>query len=259
MAKEKIRLDSLLLKKGFAETVEKARSLILSGSVLINEQKITKAGLTFAEDSKIRILNVIPEYVSRGAYKLLKAFETFPISAEGRLCVDLGASTGGFTQVLLERGAWKVFACDVGYGQLAERLRNHKSVVVKDRFHLRNLSSSEIEWEKNKGDVPDPDTILIVMDLSFISLRSVFPVIREFSRENNIPKIECVTLIKPQFEADERDLIKGVLRDPKVRFRIILSLCRFLKREIGASVLGLEWSPIEGRDGNKEILLYWRP
>ncbi|TGK32743.1 TlyA family RNA methyltransferase [Leptospira gomenensis] len=259
MGKEKIRLDALLLKKGLAETIEKARSLILSGSVLINEQKITKVGLTFSVDSKIRILNVIPEYVSRGAYKLLKAFETFPISAKGRLCVDLGASTGGFTQVLLEKGAWKVFSCDVGYGQLAERLRNHQSVVVKDRFHLKHLSSSEIEWEKNRREVPDPDAILIVMDLSFISLRSVFPVISRFSKELNIPKVECVSLVKPQFEVDERDLVKGVLRDSKIRFRIVLSLCRFLKREIGASVSGLEWSPIEGRDGNKEILLYWKP
>ncbi|AOP32710.1 hemolysin [Leptospira tipperaryensis] len=257
MAKEKIRLDSLLLKKGYAETLEKARSLILSGSVLINEQKITKAGLQFSENSEIRILNVIPQYVSRGAYKLLKAFESFSLESYGKVCIDLGASTGGFTEVLLEKGAWKVFACDVGYGQLAERVRNHPSVIVKDRFHLKNLSASEIEWETLKKQVPNPNTILIVMDLSFISLRSVFPVLKRFREEKSIPKIECVTLIKPQFEADQKDLIKGVLRDSKVRWKIVRSICKFLRIEIGASILGLEWSPIEGREGNKEILLHW--
>ncbi|RHX91875.1 TlyA family RNA methyltransferase [Leptospira stimsonii] len=257
MAKEKIRLDSLLLKKGYADTLEKARSLILSGSVLINEQKITKAGLQFSENSEIRILNVIPQYVSRGAYKLLKAFESFSVKAEGKVCIDLGASTGGFTEVLLEKGAWKVFACDVGYGQLAERVRNHPAVVVKDRFHLKNLSSSEIDWENEKNHVPNPNSILIVMDLSFISLRSVFPVLKRFRQEKNIPKIECVTLIKPQFEADPKDLVKGVLRNSKIRWKVVRSLCTFLKVEIGASILGLEWSPIEGREGNKEVLLYW--
>ncbi|MBM9499974.1 TlyA family RNA methyltransferase [Leptospira sp. 201903071] len=257
MAKEKIRLDRLLLKKGYAETLEKARSLILSGSVLINEQKITKAGLQFPESSEIRILNVIPQYVSRGAYKLLKAFESFSVEAKGKLCIDLGASTGGFTEVLLEKGAWKVFACDVGYGQLAERLRNHPFVVVKDRFHLKNLSAFEIGWDTLKEQVPDPNSILIVMDLSFISLRSVFPVLKKFREEKFIPKIECVTLIKPQFEAEQKDLVKGVLRDPKIRWKIVRSICRFLKVETGASVLGLEWSPIKGREGNKEILLYW--
>jgi 23S rRNA (cytidine1920-2'-O)/16S rRNA (cytidine1409-2'-O)-methyltransferase len=257
LAKEKIRLDSLLLKRGYAETLEKARSLILSGSVLINEQKITKAGLQFPENSEIRILNVIPRYVSRGAYKLLKAFESFTVEAKGKLCIDLGASTGGFTEVLLEKGAWKVFACDVGYGQLAERLRNHPKVVVKDRFHLKNLSASEIDWDVLKERVSDPNSILIVMDLSFISLRSVFPILKKFKEEIYIPKIECITLIKFQFEAEKKDLVKGVLRDPKIRWKVVRSICKFLRLEIGASILGLEWSPIEGREGNKEILLYW--
>lgn len=257
MAKEKIRLDDLLLKRGFADSPEKARSLILSGSVLVDEQKITKVGLKFSENCEIRILNIIPQYVSRGAYKLLRAFEVFAVKAEGKLCVDLGASTGGFTQVLLEKGAWKVFACDVGYGQLAEKIRNHPAVVVKDRFHLKNLSSSEIEWEKNVLSVPNSESILIVMDLSFISLRSVFPVIHRFREETNIPKLECITLIKPQFEANENDLVKGVLRDSKIRIRIVRAICSYLKKEIGAKILGLEWSPIEGRDGNKEVLLFW--
>ncbi|MCG6166538.1 TlyA family RNA methyltransferase [Leptospira sp. FAT2] len=257
MGKEKIRLDILLFDRGYADSIEIARSLILSGSVLVNEQKITKVGLKFSEDSEIRILNVIPRYVSRGAYKLLKAFETFPFRVNGKLCIDLGASTGGFTQVLLEQGAWKVFACDVGYGQLADKLRNHSSVIVKDRFHLKNLSSLEIEWETNRFQVPNSDSIAVVMDLSFISLRSVFPVIRRFREEKNIPKLECVTLIKPQFEADEKNLVKGVLRDPKIRIRIVRSICEYLRKEIGGKIIGLKWSPIEGRDGNKEVLLYW--
>lgn len=183
MAREKIRLDVLLFERGFADSLEKAKSLILSGSVLVNEQKITKVGFKFSKDSEIRILNIIPEYVSRGVYKLLKAFEVFPLQVDGKLCIDLGASTGGFTQVLLEKGAWKVFACDVGYGQLAEKLRNHSSVIVKDRFHLKNLSSLEIEWENNRFQTPHPESIVIVMDLSFISLRSVFPVIRKLREE----------------------------------------------------------------------------
>ncbi|WP_061248986.1 TlyA family RNA methyltransferase [Leptospira alstonii] len=258
MAREKIRLDILLLNRGLAQSPEKARSLILSGSVLVNEQKITKVGLKFPKDSVIRILSVIPEYVSRGAYKLLKVFDVFPLRVDGKLCVDLGASTGGFTQVLLEKGAWKVFACDVGYGQLAEKLRNHPSVIVKDRFHLKKLCSSEIEWDTNRFQAPHPESIVIVMDLSFISLRSVFPAIRKLKEEKHIPKLECITLIKPQFEADNKYLVKGVLRDSKIRLRIVRSLCKYLKKEIGGTVLGLEWSPIEGRDGNKEILLYWR-
>lgn len=258
MAKEKIRLDVLLLERGLADSPEKSRSLILSGSVLVNEQKITKVGLKFPKDSEIKILNVIREYVSRGAYKLLRAFEIFPLQVDGKLCVDLGASTGGFTQVLLEKGAWKVFACDVGYGQLAEKLRNHPSVIVKDRFHLKRLSSSEIEWETNRFQAPHPESIVIVTDLSFISLRSVFPVFRKLREEKNIPKLECITLIKPQFESDKKNLTKGILRDPKIRIRIVRSLCSYLKKEIGGVILGLEWSPIEGRSGNKEILLYWK-
>lgn len=258
MAKEKIRLDVLLLERGLADSPEKSRSLILSGSVLVNEQKITKVGLKFPKDSEIKILNVIREYVSRGAYKLLRAFEIFPLRVDGKLCVDLGASTGGFTQVLLEKGAWKVFACDVGYGQLAEKLRNNPSVIVKDRFHLKRLSSSEIEWETNRFQAPHPESIVIVTDLSFISLRSVFPVFRKLREEKYIPKLECITLIKPQFESDKKDLTKGILRDPKIRIRIVRSLCGYLKKEIGGVILGLEWSPIEGRSGNKEILLYWK-
>lgn len=258
MAKEKIRLDVLLLERGLADSLEKSRSLILSGSVLVNEQKITKVGLKFPKDSEIKILNVIREYVSRGAYKLLRAFEIFPLQVDGKLCVDLGASTGGFTQVLLEKGAWKVFACDVGYGQLAEKLRNNPSVIVKDRFHLKRLSSSEIEWETNRFQAPHPESIVIVTDLSFISLRSVFPVFRKLREEKYIPKLECITLIKPQFESDKKNLTKGILRDPKIRIRIVRSLCGYLKKEIGGVILGLEWSPIEGRSGNKEILLYWK-
>ncbi|EMK12550.1 MULTISPECIES: TlyA family RNA methyltransferase [Leptospira] len=258
MAKEKIRLDVLLLERGLADSPEKSRSLILSGSVLVNEQKITKVGLKFPKDSEIKILNVIREYVSRGAYKLLRAFEIFPLQVDGKLCVDLGASTGGFTQVLLEKGAWKVFACDVGYGQLAEKLRNNPSVIVKDRFHLKRLSSSEIEWETNRFQAPHPESIVIVTDLSFISLRSVFPVFRKLREEKYIPKLECITLIKPQFESDKKNLTKGILRDPKIRIRIVRSLCGYLKKEIGGVILGLEWSPIEGRSGNKEILLYWK-
>lgn len=159
--------------------------------------------------------------------------------------------------MLLEKGAWKVFACDVGYGQLAEKLRNHSSVIVKDRFHLKNLSALEIDWENNRFQTPHPEAIVIVMDLSFISLRSVFPVIQKLRKEKDIPKLECVSLIKPQFEANRNDLVKGILKDSKIRFQIVLSLCRYLKKEIGGFVLGLEWSPIEGRDGNKEILLFW--
>ncbi|WP_061224718.1 TlyA family RNA methyltransferase [Leptospira weilii] len=258
MAKEKIRLDVLLLERGLADSLEKSRSLILSGSVLVNEQKITKVGLKFPKDSEIKILDIIPEYVSRGAYKLLRAFEVFPLQVDGKLCIDLGASTGGFTQVLLKKGAWKVFACDVGYGQLSEKLRNHSSVIVKDRFHLKRLSALEIEWETNRFQAPHPESIVIVADLSFISLRSVFPVFRKLREEKYIPKLECITLIKPQFEADKKDLMKGILRDSKTRIRIVRSLCNYLKKEIGGVVLGLEWSPIEGRSGNKEVLLYWK-
>ncbi|PKA17908.1 TlyA family RNA methyltransferase [Leptospira haakeii] len=258
MAKEKIRLDDLLLKKGFAEDISKARSLILSGSVLVNDRMSDKVGTLFDESVEIRIREIIPKYVSRGAYKLKAAFEKWNISVKEKLCIDWGASTGGFTQVLLEEGAGLVFAFDVGYGQMASKVAMNPKVTVRDRFHIRDTSwklLSSLWAEKTKEEFPDE--IFLVMDLSFISLRIVLPVLSELKSKNPNIRWNIVSLFKPQFETESRNLDRGVLRDPWIRWKTIRSFLQFLKNEIKGTRIGLEDSPITGRDGNREILVYW--
>ncbi|WP_367898306.1 TlyA family RNA methyltransferase [Leptospira sp. WS58.C1] len=258
MAKEKIRLDDLLLKKGLAEDISKARSLILSGSVLVNDRMSDKVGTLFEESVEIRIREIIPKYVSRGAYKLKAAFKKWNISVQGKLCIDWGASTGGFTQVLLEEGADLVFAFDVGYGQMASKIAMNPKVSVRDRFHIRDTSWELLSslWAE-KTEKKFPDEIFLVMDLSFISLRTVLPVLTELKTKNPNVRWNIVSLFKPQFETESRNLEKGVLRDPWIRWKTIRSFLQFLKNEIKGKRIGLEDSPITGRDGNREILVYW--
>ncbi|TGL60813.1 TlyA family RNA methyltransferase [Leptospira sarikeiensis] len=258
MAKEKIRLDELVLKKGLAEDLSKARSLILSGSVLVNDRISDKVGVLVNESSEVRIREIIPKYVSRGAYKLKEAFKKWNISLQGKLCLDWGASTGGFTQVLLEEGAEFVFAFDVGYGQMASKIAMDPKVSVRDRFHIRDTSWALLSsmW-REKTDRKFPNEMFLVMDLSFISLRVVLPTVSELKKENPTIDWKIVSLFKPQFETEARYLEKGVLKDPWIRWKTIRSFLIFLKNEIGAKEIRLEESPITGRDGNREILVYW--
>ncbi len=244
---EKLRLDELLLRLGLANDLSKARSLILSGSVLLNDVVVDKAGVMYPVNSHVRIRAKIGEYVSRGAYKLKPILEKWNISVENQICLDLGASTGGFTQVLLEKKAKMVFAMDVGYGQLAGKLRNDSRVKVLDRFHIKNLSP-EIFTEP-------VSELFFTMDLSFISLKNVFPHILRLQQTMGI-HIEGLSLLKPQFEADPNDLEKGILKSKKIQFLICKDMLRYLQKDF--ILKGFTKSPITGADGNEEFFIYWK-
>ena len=250
MRKEKIRLDELLLFRKLAASIEKSRSLILSGSVLINGQKITKAGIRFQIDSEIRILDSIPTYVSRGALKLKHALKTFDAVVDGKVCIDMGASTGGFTEVLLETGAKKVYAFDVGYGQISQRLRTDGRVIVRDRFNVRNLSLADIDPDGKEG-------LFITMDLSFISLLSVFPAICKMKNQSPDSKIEIISLIKPQFECKREELSGGVVINPRIHFRVLRKITGNIRKGFKGRIRGLCDSPIKGADGNREFFVFW--
>lgn len=248
--KQRIRLDELIVKKKLAEDIKKANSLVLSGSVLVDEQKIFKSGAKFSPETNIRILNIIPEYVSRGAYKLKTAIDFFKPKIENKICLDLGASTGGFTEVMLNENVKKIYAFDVGYGQMASRLQNNPRVVIKDRFNVKNLSLGLIE-EKNL------DQIFIVIDLSFISLIPIFQSIKNLKNESENLKIECIALIKPQFESEKNESENGVITNPKIHFKVLKKILKFLKTELKAKLHGLCNSKTKGKIKNKEFFVYF--
>jgi len=249
LPKEKIRLDDLLITRGICDDHKRAESLILSGSVIVDDQRVTKRGLKFPAGVQIRITNVIPETVSRAGTKLSYAIDFFKLDVSGKTCLDFGASTGGFTQVLLEHGAEKVFAFDVGYGQIAGKLRNDKRVIVRDRFNVKNISSQDFTVIGNR--------IFIVMDLSFISLLSIFPSISKLKQNLSDINFEIISLIKPQFECSQNDLEKGVVKKKGVHFRVIRKICNSVKKVHSGQILGLCESPILGAKGNKEFFLHW--
>lgn len=249
MQKEKTRLDEILVKRCLANDLKHAASLVISGSVLVNEQKITKPGNRFKEDITIRILNKIPDFVSRGAHKLNYALKHFNVNPENKVCLDLGASTGGFTEALLKQGAARVYAIDVGYGQLAERIRRNERVVVKDRFNVKNLS-----WDSLGETFPE---LLIVMDLSFISLLSIYPVLINLKTENPTSSIMILSLIKPQFECGENETVKGIVKDPRVHFRVLKKIGSYIRRHVNGKLYGFCNSPIKGASGNKEFFVFW--
>ena len=239
---EKKRLDVLLFEKGYAQSREKARTLIMEGLVYIDNQKSDKPGTMVAEDSAIEVRSSGPKYVSRGGLKLEKAMQNFPINLEGKICMDIGASTGGFTDCMLQNGAVKVYSVDVGYGQLAWSLRNDPRVVNMERTNARNLT---------KEQIPD-DIYLSSVDVSFISLKIILPAIRPLLEENGY----VVCLIKPQFEAGRGKVgKKGVVRDKSVHREVVDSICGFAL-ENGFSLLGLTFSPVKGPEGNIEYLAY---
>ena len=237
---EKARLDVLLTERGLTESRERAKATIMSGIVYVNGQRADKPGAAFPKDAEIEVRGSGLEYVSRGGLKLDKALKQFGISPEGRACIDCGASTGGFTDRLLKGGAEKVYAIDVGYGQLAWSIRSDSRVVVMERTNIRNVTKEQIP------DGPD----LAVIDVSFISLRLVLPVIRELLAAGG----EVVCLIKPQFEAG-RDKVgkKGVVRDLETHIEVLENFIRNAE-DAGFGVTGLTFSPIRGPEGNIEYL-----
>ena len=238
----KIRLDRLLVARGFVESRERGHALILAGQVLVNGQKQDKAGALVPEDAGIRILGEVLPYVSRGGLKLEGALKGFKISVEGKTALDVGASTGGFTDCLLQHGAEKVYAVDVGYGQLAWKLRQDPRVITIERVNIRDIASSLI---------PEPIDIAVI-DVSFISLEKVIPSILKFLK----PDSEIIALIKPQFEVGREQVGKGgIVRDEAARSAAVDRVKDFI-RGSGFEVEGVIPSPITGQDGNVEFLIH---
>lgn len=241
---QKERLDVLLVNRGFFESREKAKATIMAGLVFVKNQRIDKAGTKFPVDIEIEVKgNPIP-YVGRGGLKLEKAMELFPVDLSGATMMDIGASTGGFTDCALQRGAAKVFAVDVGYGQLAWKLRTDERVVNMERTNIRNVTLADI------GNPVD----FISVDVSFISLLKIMPAVVPLLREGGT----MVTLIKPQFEAGREHVGKGgIVRDITVHRDVLRHVIGGIA-ECGISPIGLTYSPIKGADGNIEYLLYSR-
>ena len=236
------RLDQRLFELGLAESREKAKATIMSGLVYVNGQKSDKPGTPVSDDARIEVRGNACPYVSRGGFKLAKALDVFGIDVEGKVCIDCGASTGGFTDVLLKNGAQRVYAVDVGYGQLAWSLRQDRRVVVMERTNARNLRPDMFPESMDIG----------VMDLSFISIRLILPALYNLLK----PDGETVCLIKPQFEAGKADVgKKGVVRDRAVHERVLREMTEFFQTA-GYTLLGLDYSPIRGPEGNIEYLAY---
>jgi len=238
----KIRIDRLLVERGLVESRERAQSLIIAGQVLVNEQKRDKAGAMVPEDAEIRILGGQLPYVSRGGLKLESALKEFMVSVSGKTALDVGASTGGFTDCLLQHGCEKVYAVDVGYGQMAWKLRQDPRVVVIERTNIRSMDPSLI---------PVPVDI-VVIDASFISLEKVIPSILKFLATGS----DLIALIKPQFEVGREQVGKGgIVRDEIARAAAVEKVVMFF-HETGLEVKGVIPSPITGQDGNVEYLIY---
>ena len=238
----KKRLDLLLTEKGLAASREKAKALIMAGNVYVNGQKEEKAGTLFPVEASLEVRGNPLPYVSRGGLKLAKAVQTFSLGFDGMVCMDIGASTGGFTDCMLQNGAAKVYAVDVGYGQLDWGLRNDPRVVCMEKTNIRYVKPEDI-----------PDRIRFAsVDVSFISLTKVLPPAKELMTEDG----EIVCLIKPQFEAGREKVgKKGVVRDPSVHEEVIRKVMEFASGE-GFVLKGLTWSPVKGPEGNIEYLLY---
>ena len=238
----KERLDVLLVKNGLAASREKAKAVIMAGSVFVDGQREDKAGTMIDETAEITVKGNQLKYVSRGGLKLEKAMSHFDISPEGKVCMDVGASTGGFTDCMLQNGAVKVYSVDVGHGQLAWKLRNDERVVCMEKTNIRYVTPEDI----------DQSPSFISIDVSFISLTKVLGPVRELMEDAG----DIVCLIKPQFEAGREKVgKKGVVRDAKVHEEVIEMVVSFAQ-SIGFSSKELEFSPIKGPEGNIEYLLH---
>ena len=237
---KKQRLDQLVFERGLTDSRERAKTSIMAGVVYVNGQKADKPGTSYPDDVEIELRGETLKYVSRGGLKLEKALKAFSLDPTGLVCIDCGASTGGFTDVLLQNGARKVFAVDVGYGQLAWSLRSDERVVSMERTNLRYVTP----------DMLDETPQLAVMDLSFISVRLVLPVVHELICDDAF----VVCLIKPQFEAGKEKVgKKGVVRDKETHIEVIQAVLDFLPTA-GFSLMGLDYSAIRGPEGNIEYL-----
>lgn len=239
---QKKRLDLVVFEEGHTDSREKAKALIMAGQVYVNGQKELKAGAQIKADDKIEVRGSKMPYVSRGGYKLAKAMKTWNLSLDGKICMDIGASTGGFTDCMLQNGAVKVYSIDVGYGQLAWKLRSDERVVNLERTNFRYVTDEQI---------PEPVDFASV-DVSFISLKIILPVLRERLADGG----QAVCLIKPQFEAGKEKVgKKGVVRDQKVHVEVVENITNFAV-ECGFTLKGVTFSPIKGPEGNIEYLIY---
>ena len=240
----RVRLDQLVVERGLAPSRERARALILAGQISVDGRPQTKAGAQTDPSSEVVLIAPDHPYVGRGGLKLAHALDTFGIAVEGREALDIGASTGGFTDVLLKRGATRVVALDVGHGQIDWTLRNDARVLVFEHFNARRLQPS---------DLPGP-VDLVTIDVSFISLRQILPVVPPLLR----PDADVIALVKPQFEAGRTEIRKGVIRDAAVQSRVVDEVSA-AAREVGLTPVGSTPSPITGAKGNVEFLLHLRP
>ena len=242
---KKQRLDEILVEHNFFETKSKAQSAIMAGDVKIDDKVITKAGYQLAFSSKLNIEIKTMPYVSRGGFKLEKAIKEFNIKLDNRICLDSGASTGGFTDCMLQNGAKMVYAVDVGYNQLAWKLTQDKRVKNIEKTNIKNAEFSAIYGEN------EPVADFCAMDVSFISITKILNNLKNLLSSN----FEIATLIKPQFEAGKEDVGNGVIKDEKVHIKILEGLVQFFK-ENGFILLGLTYSPIKGPKGNIEYLAH---
>lgn len=239
---KKIRLDVAVFERGYAPSREKAKAIIMAGQVYVNNQKVDKAGAEIKEDDVLEVRGNTLKYVSRGGLKLEKAMQEFPIDLNGKICMDVGASTGGFTDCMLMSGAVKVYSVDVGYGQLAWKLRCDERVVNLERTNFRYVTDEQIKDKIQFSSV----------DVSFISLKHILPNLNKLLSDNG----QAVCLIKPQFEAG-KDKVgkKGVVREKSVHLEVVNHVIAMAIMN-GFSVCGLQFSPIKGPEGNIEYLIY---
>ncbi|HEX5109704.1 MAG TPA: TlyA family RNA methyltransferase [Vicinamibacterales bacterium] len=240
----RVRLDHLVVDRGLAASRERARALILAGQVLVDGRPVTKSGTAVDESARIELREEDHPYVGRGGLKLAHALDQFGIAVDGRTALDIGASTGGFTDVLLKRGAARVVALDVGHGQIDWRLRSDPRVLVIERFNARRLTPA---------DLPGPMDI-VTIDVSFISLRQILPAVPALLA----PAADVVALVKPQFEAGRAEVRKGIIRDPAIQARVVDEVAA-AAAEVGLTRAGSTTSPITGQKGNVEFLLHLRP
>jgi 23S rRNA (cytidine1920-2'-O)/16S rRNA (cytidine1409-2'-O)-methyltransferase len=243
LQKLRVRLDQLVVERGLAPSRERARALILAGQVTVNGQPETKAGTQVDAAADVGLVAPDHPYVGRGGVKLAHALDAFHITVEGREALDIGASTGGFTDVLLKRGATRVVALDVGHGQIDWALRNDPRVVVIEHFNARHLQPSDL-----------PGLVdVVTVDVSFISLRQILPVVPPVLRSRG----DVVALVKPQFEAGRTEIRKGVIRDAAIQARVVDEVAA-AAREVGLTPVASTTSPITGAKGNVEFLLHLR-
>ena len=243
---DKKRVDIVLVERGLAQSREKAQALVMSGVVYIGENKVDKASAQVMPEDELIVRQTGTGYVSRGALKLEKGLAVFGVEAKDRVAMDLGASTGGFTDVLLQNGAAHVYAIDVGYGQLDWKLRNDPRVTVMERTNARYLTADDLPLRPTLG----------VMDVSFISITKILPAAAAIMGENG----EFISLIKPQFEAG-RDRVgkKGVVRDAQVHLDVVKEILHFIDADMGWTAQNLSFSPIKGPEGNIEFLVHILP